>query len=509
MRLRALLPRLPGIRLRSALAAGAVVAVAAVLAGAVLLVTARGILLDNATRAASDRVNQVVAALQAESSAALAAALSPGEPGRTMVQLVDQTGRVVAASPGAGGQPMSDLRPPPGKPGRETTRLPGRDTARHPGRDAARQPGGCAAGQSGGDAARLPGEETAGPQGGETTRLWAGRHSFRVLAAGVETRTGRWTVLVAQSLETLDEATRAIVAALLLGMPVLAVVVGVATFVFVGRTLRPVEAMTRRAATITATNLDARLPVPDSRDEIAALAATMNTMLDRIETASAAQRRFVADASHELRSPLATIHANADLLTGAELAESAERSVTRIHRESTRLARLVDDLLLLARVDDAALRLRRAEVDLDDLVYAARDRAAEERPDLRVDGAVTPVRVIGDADQLHRVLRNLVDNAMRHARSRVTISLGDEGGRAEIVVGNDGPAIAAEDQEKIFDRFVRLDDSRSRQDGGTGLGLSIARDIAVLHGGALTVDDLPDGVVFRLVLPTGTDGGGL
>ncbi|PRX19577.1 sensor histidine kinase [Actinoplanes italicus] len=477
MRLRALLPRLPGIRLRSALAAGAVVAVAAVAAGAVLLVTVRGILLDNATGTASGRVDQVVAALRAGSGPALSAALTPGEPGRTMVQVVDGAGRVVAASPGAGSRPMSGLRPPPGKPGRETARLPGREAAR-------------------------PAEET--------TRLRSGRHSsFRVLAAGVETRDGRYTVLVAQSLETLEEATRAIVAALLLGMPVLAVVVGVATFVFVGRTLRPVEAMTRRAATITATNLDARLPVPDSGDEIAALAATMNTMLDRIEAASAVQRRFVADASHELRSPLATIHANADLLTGAELDEPAERSATRIRRESTRLARLVDDLLLLARVDDAALRPRREEVDLDDLVYAARDRLAEDRPDLRVDGRVTPVRVMGDADQLHRVLRNLVDNAMRHARSRITVSLGASGGRAEIVVGNDGPAIGPEDQERIFDRFVRLDDSRSRQDGGTGLGLSIARDIAALHGGTLTVDDLPDGVAFRLRLPTPTDGSGL
>jgi signal transduction histidine kinase len=458
MRLRAVLPRAPGIRLRSALAAAAVVAVAAVFAGAVLLITARGILLDNATRTATDRANQVAAALRAGSTAALTAALSPGEPGRTVVQVVDPSGRVVAASPGAAGnRPISGLRPPPGRPVRETN------------------------------------------------RLRFGRHSsFRVLAAGVETPGGRYTVLVAQSLETLDEATRAIVAALLLGMPVLAVVVGVATFVFVGRTLRPVEAMTRRAATITATNLDARLPVPDSDDEIAALAATMNTMLDRIEAASAVQRRFVADASHELRSPLATIHANADLLSVAHLDEPAERSVTRIHRESTRLAKLVDDLLLLARVDDAALRPRREEVDLDDLVYAARDRVAEERPALRVDGEVVPVRVLGDADQLHRVLRNLVDNAMRHARSRITISLGMSDGRAEILVGNDGPGIDPEDQEKIFNRFVRLDDSRSRQDGGTGLGLSIARDIAALHDGTLTVDDLPAGATFRLTLPLGT-----
>jgi signal transduction histidine kinase len=460
MRMRAvlrLLPRRLGIRLRSAIAAGLVVAVAAVLAGAVLLVTARGILLDTVTTTATDRVNQVAAALRADNPAALTAAMSPAEPGRTLVQVVDAAGRVVRASPVfATDRPLSALRPSPGR------------------------------------------------NAWETRRLRIGRHApYRVLAAGVDTPSGRQTVLVAQSLDTVDEATGAIVGALLVGMPVLALVVGVATFVFVGRTLRPVEAMTRRAATITATNLDARLPVPDSGDEIAALAATMNTMLDRIEVASAAQRRFVADASHELRSPLATIHANADLLRTAALEEAAERSVTRIHRESTRLARLVEDLLLLARVDDAALRPRREEVDLDDLVYAARDRIAVERPGLRIDGDVVPVRVTGDADQLHRALRNLVDNAMRHARDRITVTLGRSGDRAEIVVGNDGPGIAAPDRMRIFDRFVRLDDSRSRQDGGTGLGLSIAREITTLHGGTLTVDDLTDGAAFRLRLPFG------
>ncbi|WP_433796835.1 sensor histidine kinase [Actinoplanes sp. CA-252034] len=460
MRMRAvlrLLPRRLGIRLRSAIAAGLVVAVAAVLAGAVLLVTARGILLDGVTTTATDRVNQVVAALRAGNAAALTAAMTPAEPGRTLVQVLDETGRVVRASPAfAADRPLSGLRPAPGR------------------------------------------------TVWDDRRPRAGRHAqFRVLAAGVQTPSGVQTVLVAQSMETVDEAGRAIVGALLAGMPLLALVVGVATFFFVGRTLRPVQAMTGRAATITATNLHARLPVPDSGDEIAALAATMNTMLDRIEVASAAQRRFVADASHELRSPLATIHANADLLRAAGLEESAARSVTRIHRESTRLARLVEDLLLLARVDDAALRPRRAEVDLDDLVYAARERVAVERSGLRVDGEVVPVRVIGDADQLHRALRNLVDNAMRHARGRVTIALGRSGTQAEIVVGNDGSAIAEPDRERIFDRFVRLDDSRSRQDGGTGLGLSIAREIATLHDGALTVDDRPDGAAFRLRLPTG------
>jgi signal transduction histidine kinase len=281
--------------------------------------------------------------------------------------------------------------------------------------------------------------------------------------------------------------------------------VGAATFVFVGRTLRPVEAMRRQAATITSKNLHTRLPVPGADDEIAALASTMNTMLDRIEVASTAQRQFVADASHELRSPLATIHANVDLLGAVDLPDDAVSSVGRIRRESTRMARLVEDLLLLARVDDHGLRLRAEDVDLDDLVYAERDRVAIEHPGLRVVGHVDPVRVSGDPHHLQRVLRNLVDNATRHANDTVTISLASEDGEAQLVVGNDGPLIPEDDRERIFDRFVRLDGSRTRVGGGgTGLGLPIARDIVVSHGGTLAADDVPLGAAMRIRIPLPT-----
>jgi signal transduction histidine kinase len=444
-----------GVRMRSALAAGFVVAVASVLAGGVLLVTARGILIDNVNTAANDRAGQVATALSTGDAAALTTALRPSPRERTVVQVVSAAGRVTAASDAISGiPPISTLRPGPGERVREQRRL--------------------AVGHN---------------------------EPFRIVAAGVNTRSGLQTVLVAESLDTVDDGTEAIIAALLIGLPVLALVVGIATFLFVGRTLRPVEAMRRQAATITSTNLHARLPVPATDDEIAALAETMNTMLDRIEAASTAQRRFVADASHELRSPLATIHANVDLLAAAELPDSAGRPVERIHVESSRMARLVDDLLLLARVDDHGLSLRRQDVDLDDLVYAERERVAVEHPELRIDGAVAPVRVSGDPDHLHRVLRNLVDNATRHARGSVLLSLDAAGGEAHLLVGNDGPAIPAEDQIKIFDRFVRLDDSRSRLGGGAGLGLPIARDIVVAHGGTLSVVPSPAGAVLRIVFP--------
>ncbi|GIF23473.1 signal transduction histidine kinase [Actinoplanes tereljensis] len=442
-----------GVRLRSALAAAVVVAVASLLAGGVLLVAVRGTLLDNINTAATDRSAQVTAAVKAGSD--LTTLLRPTARERTVVQVLDASGQVESASDALTGQgPISALRPADGRRVRERHHLPG--TADEP---------------------------------------------FQIVAEGVSTASGTKTVLVAESLDTVDDGTEAILIALLLGLPMLAVVVGFATFLFVGRTLLPVEAMSRQAALITSRNLHQRLPVPSADDEIATLAATMNTMLDRIEAASDAQRRFVGDASHELRSPLATVQANADLLTGADLPEQAVRSIGRIRTESARMARLVEDLLLLARMDDVGLRSRQQDVDLDDLVYTEQERLALEHPSLQVRATVEPVRITGDADALLRVVRNLIDNSARHAVSTVTINVNSRDGYAETVIGNDGPPIPAADRDRIFDRFVRLDDSRARSGGGTGLGLAIARDIVAAHGGTLTVDDLDAGAAMRIRLP--------
>jgi signal transduction histidine kinase len=442
-----------GVRLRSALAAVIVVAAASLLAGVVLLATARAILLDNVNTAANDKLGQVTAAVQNGSD--LTTLLRPSLRDHAMVQVIDASGRVsVASEPEGATDPVSMLRPHLGQRLREIRRLP-----------------------------------------------FAHDEPFQIVAATVNTPNGVHTVLVAESLETVDDGTEAIITALLIGLPVLALLVGTATFHLVGRTLRPVEDMRRKAASITSKNLDTRLPVPAADDEIAALASTMNTMLDRIESAAATQRRFVADASHELRSPLATVQANADLLGAADLPEPQARSVSRIRRESARMARLVEDLLLLARVDDHRLRIRHDDVDLDDLAYAERERIGVEHPQLTVHASIEPVRVAGDTDALQRVLRNLVDNAARHATATVSMTVRSTGNTAEVAVGNDGPPIAAADRDRIFDRFVRLDDSRSRADGGTGLGLPIARDIITAHGGTLTVDDLDQGAIMRIRLP--------
>jgi signal transduction histidine kinase len=442
-----------GVRLRSALAAAVVVAIASLLAGGVLLVTARGILLDNVNTAANDKAAQIAAALKGGTD--LNTLLRPTARDRTVVQVLDAAGRVEAASDALAGQTaISTLNPRPGQRVKEQRHLPG-----------------------------------------------VREEPFWIVAQGVSTPAGARTVLVAESLDIVGDSIDAVIVALLLGLPLLALTVGVATFLFVGRTLRPVEAMRRQAATITARNLHERLPVPATHDEIAALASTMNTMLDRIEASADAQRRFVGDASHELRSPLATVQANADLLETVSLPDAAARSVGRIRTESTRMARLVEDLLLLARADNDELRMRRQDVDLDDLVYTERERLAELHPRLKVRASFDPVRIVGDHDALLRAVRNLIDNSIRHARTEVTISVGSRDGMAEIVIGNDGPPIPAVDRDRIFDRFVRLEESRSRADGGSGLGLSIARDIVNAHGGTLTVDDLDQGAAMRIWLP--------
>ncbi|MEV6932022.1 HAMP domain-containing sensor histidine kinase [Dactylosporangium sp. NPDC051485] len=435
-----------GVRMRSALAAAAVVAIAAVLSGIALVVAARILLDRNVDQSTTERAAQVAGAL-GDGGAGLVAALRPSPRDRTIVQVVDADGRVVAASAAVGGAgPISPLRPRTGQTQRERRRL------------------------------AVAHDET-----------------FHIVATGVAADGGRRTVLVAQSLDEVNDGTEATIGALVVGLPLLIAVVGVATFLFVGRSLRPVEAMRRQADTITAQNLHTRLPVPAAADEIAALAATMNTMLDRIEDATAAQRRFVADASHELRSPLATMHAGLDILEHTDLPLFAQSQVRRMHRESTRMAALIADLLLLARADESGLRLRHDDVDLDDLVYAERDRIAVLHPHLRVEAHVAPTRVQGDPQHLQRVLRNLLDNAARHATGQVRIDLSGGDGHAELAVTDDGPGIPPADRERVFDRFVRLDDARSRDGGGAGLGLAIARDIVTTHGGTLTAGDGPSG----------------
>jgi signal transduction histidine kinase len=320
----------------------------------------------------------------------------------------------------------------------------------------------------------------------------------RVLATTV----GADTIHVAGTLEDVEASTRTLLLSLLVAVPLSTAVLAGVIWWLVGRVLRPVEAIRSEVDRISASRLDRRVPEPPTTDEVARLAHTMNAMLDRLAGASEEQRRFVADAAHELRSPLARIRAELEVDEAHPASADLGATHGSVLTETGRLQRLVDDLLLLARGDAGALDLTHAgPVDLDDVVeqqVGTRRGKAGPRIDSR---AVGPVQVRGDAGQLTRAVANLLDNAVRHARSVVTVALAEEDGRAVLTVADDGPGIPSADRDRVFERFTRLDDARSA-DGGAGLGLAIARDIAERHGGGLALDSVaPTGARFVFTLP--------
>jgi signal transduction histidine kinase len=316
------------------------------------------------------------------------------------------------------------------------------------------------------------------------------------------------TVLVAGNLDDLRDSTNALAGALVVAVPLTGAVLAGVVWWAVGRALSPVEDIRARVDSISAARLDRRVPEPDTPREIARLARTMNAMLGRLHRSAEQQRRFVADASHELRSPLARMRA--ELEVDAAHPESADPASTAasVLAETVGVQRLVDDLLLLARSDAGVLAPpRREPVDLDDVVdtvVGGLRRTGERRIDT---AGVHPVQVSGDRPQLERLVGNLLDNAVRHARNRIVVALARApGGGAALSVADDGPGIPADERERVFERFTRLDDARTVGAGGAGLGLAIARDIAERHGGRLSVGDGGvSGAVLVLTLPG--DGG--
>ncbi|WP_372446331.1 sensor histidine kinase [Kribbella aluminosa] len=318
-------------------------------------------------------------------------------------------------------------------------------------------------------------------------------HSFLIVAEGAAYHGTTYTVVVASSVETQRQTVSTVTQYLLIGFPVLLFVVGVAGWLMIGQALRPVERIRSRVQGIGSRDLTERVPVPQTRDEIARLAVTMNEMLDRLETGQTTQRAFVADASHELRSPLATLTAALEVID-ADTTGKAWRELRQVmETETDRMRQLVEDLLLLAKADDRGIRMRQTDVDLDDLVEAEIKRLRSSKPELTVKGDVHPVRVTGDPGRLGQVLRNLVDNAARAAHSTVRLTTAERDGAAVITVEDDGDGIPEADRQRVFERFVRLDTSRSRASGGSGLGLSIAREITRAHHGTITLTSAPTG----------------
>jgi len=259
-------------------------------------------------------------------------------------------------------------------------------------------------------------------------------------------------------------------------------------WVIAGRVLRPIGRITSVARDIQATDLSRRIELAGPDDELKQLADTFDAMLARLDAAFAAQRQFVADASHELRNPLAIIRTNVDVALADPDADPQDlrHTITVVKRAGDRMSRLVDDLLALARRQEPTLEHER--VDLGAAVAEASDDflVPAEARGIVLDRAIAPeVVVIGDRDALKRAVANLLENAVRlaPASTRIKLATGSEGGRAWIAVADEGPGIAAEDQQHVFDRFWRADKARSRADGGTGLGLAIVRQIAESHGG--------------------------
>jgi signal transduction histidine kinase len=315
-------------------------------------------------------------------------------------------------------------------------------------------------------------------------------------------------IVVGRSLDGADETLGTVVMLLLIAVPLLIVLVSGTTWLVVGRALRPVERMRREVDEVTATNLHSRLAVPSDADEIARLAGTMNSMLDRLERSQHAQRQFISDASHELKSPLASLRqyaevatAHPDRITPNELAEA-------ILDEGSRLERLVQGMLLLARADENALEASRTAVDLDDLVLREAKRLRDSTSLTVSTSEVGAARVRGDEGLLGQIVRNLIDNAARHARVHVALSLGSAGTRHDTVfaVDDDGDGVPPEERGRVFERFVRLDEARARDSGGSGLGLAIARELARAHGGDVTVGASPlGGARFEVRLPAASD----
>jgi signal transduction histidine kinase len=331
---------------------------------------------------------------------------------------------------------------------------------------------------------------------------------LRVVAVRAGPADDPQTVIVARPVSEVGNSVRIVRTALLITYPLIIAVLALFARRVIGAALRPVEQLRAGAEMITGGNFGRagpagdggsvaspvadRLPVPAGQDEIHRLAITLNDMLDRLAAARARQRAFIADAAHELRSPLTNLRTELEVAQRLGEVPSPDGLLIDIER----LGRLVDDLLLLARADDAPGLTRTEPVELGELVRDTAAQYGSARVPVSVTGA-GPQWTSGDPRALQRILTNLVDNAVRHAASRVTIALVPGG----FTVIDDGPGIAAADTDRVFERFTRLDDARARDAGGTGLGLAIVRELVRHHGGTVTLVPANPGVRAQIRLP--------
>jgi signal transduction histidine kinase len=329
-------------------------------------------------------------------------------------------------------------------------------------------------------------------------------HDVYTVAVPVTLRgKGQGTVVVVTSLAQYDRGIDSVMRLLEIGLPILLAVVGFICWWIVGRALRRIEALRREVADVAVKPGEHRVAEPNTDDEVGRLARTLNSMLDRLEAASSRERRFVADASHELRSPIANIRTAVEVALHRPQTANWPDVAAEVLSQDGRMGHLVDDLLLLARSDEGQLNPVSGASDVLDVAESvAADLPRKDGISVTVSGASSPVAV--PEPYVERIVTNLVENATRFARTRVSVVVQPEGSRVVMTVRDDGPGIPAESRARVFERFVRLDEARDRKHGGFGLGLAITGDLCRVYGGTIRVDDAEPGAVFSVSLPMQT-----
>ncbi|CAN5505218.1 HAMP domain-containing sensor histidine kinase [soil metagenome] len=451
----------PGRRwpLRRRLVAGTTVAVGALLlvgalAAAVLL---RRTLEADTQSILVDRVN-AVAALIADGE--LPRVLQPEGEQVGQVQVVDADGNVLAISPGLGSNSRLNVIPPPAS-----------------------------------------GKQTTATVDGTVINAAAGSH-YRVVARTVPTGVGPLTIYAVTSLDSAASAERHLRNELLLGWPVLTLLGSLIVYLVVGRALRPVEKMRTELDSITSSELARRVDAGPAHDEISRLGTTLNQLLERIEDASIRQGLFAAAAAHELRSPMSAIRT--ELEVGLAYPSRAQWPLIAedLLVELARLETLAQDMRTLTR-PRAASAAAVHEFDLAAVTSAELGRHRSTR-NIKLTAQLSPVTVAADPEAALQVLRNLLANAERHADSRITVQVEQQGDGATLAISNDGAAIPPDKLEEIFEPFVRLDEARSLDSGGSGLGLAICRSLMVVCGGTLTAEHVDNGARFVAWFPAPT-----
>ncbi|GAA1815037.1 ATP-binding protein [Agromyces neolithicus] len=441
-------PRRPrrrgGVRERITLVATSVVAVALVLGAVGFWVTLHTSLFDGLRNAAEQDAAVIAERIEVDGLGSIS------EPDERLVQVVDESGTIIFASEDAPSAPVAE-------------------------------------------------DDDAAP-------VSVDDETFVTAVEGFSSDAGDGIVIVGRDTEAAEDTLATIAQLLWIAVPLIVMLVAATSWIIVGRALSPVERMRRQVDGVTAATLARRIDEPPVDDEIGRLARTLNGMLDRLESAQSTQRRFISDASHELKSPLAALRQYAEVARAHPDRISIDELRDAVLEEGERLERLVQGMLVLAHADEGALRMDANDVDLDDLLLdeARRVRGGTE---LTVDtSAIAASRVRGDAGLLRQLVRNLVDNAARHARTKLALTVAPASDETSVVltVSDDGDGIPADERERVFERFVRLDDARARDTGGSGLGLAIVREIVAAHGGTVRIESGADDEGTRVVvtLPT-------